>query len=139
MGLVRFLRARAVEVVEMNRPNRQHRRRFGKHDTAEAEVAARALQTDTVTDEPKSADGPAEMVRTLHVVRRCELMYLPPYTPDFDPIDEAFSKIKRLIRKAEACSREALVEAIDTAISALSAQDACGFFEHCGCSASAQP
>ena len=43
VGLVRFLRARGVEVLEVNRPNRQHRRRFGKHDTADAEAAARAL------------------------------------------------------------------------------------------------
>ena len=73
VGLVRFLRQRGVEVFEVNRPNRQHRRRFGKHDTADAEAAARALQADTATGEPKSADGPAEMVRTLHVARRSAL------------------------------------------------------------------
>jgi len=73
VGLARFLRARGVEVVEVNRPNRQHRRRFGKHDTADAEAAARALQANIATGEPKSADGPAEMVRTLHVVRRSAL------------------------------------------------------------------
>jgi transposase len=70
VGLARFLRARGVEVVEVNRPNRQHRRRFGKHDIADAEAAARALQANAATGEPKSADGPAEMVRALHVVRR---------------------------------------------------------------------
>src|SRR5918995_69576 len=70
VGLTRFLRARGVEVVEVTRPNRQHRRRFGMHDTADAEAAARALQANTPTGEPKSADGPAEMVRALHVVRR---------------------------------------------------------------------
>ena len=70
VGLVRFLRARGVQVVEVNRPNRQHRRRFGKHDTADAEAAARALQADIVTGEPKSVDCPAEMVRALHVARR---------------------------------------------------------------------
>ena len=73
VGLVRFLRARGVEVLEVNRPNRQHRRRFGKHDTADAEAAARALQADTAIGEPKSADGPAEMVRALHVARRSAL------------------------------------------------------------------
>jgi transposase len=73
VGLVRFLRARGVEVFEVNRPNRQHRRRFGKHDTTDAEAAARALQADTATGEPKSADGIAEMVRTLHVARRSAL------------------------------------------------------------------
>ena len=73
VGLVRFLRARGVQVVEVNRPNRQHRRRFGKHDTAAAEAAARVLQADTAIGESKSADGPAEMVRTLHVARRSAL------------------------------------------------------------------
>jgi transposase len=57
---------------------------------------------------------------------------LPPYSPDFDPIEEAFSKIKGLLRKVEARSREALLEAIGAAISALTASDARGFFEHCG-------
>ena len=70
VGLARFLRARGVEVIEVNRPNRQHRRRFGKHDTADAEAAARAVQASTATGVPKTADGPAEMVRVLHVVRR---------------------------------------------------------------------
>jgi transposase len=59
-------------------------------------------------------------------------MYLPPYSPDLNPIEEAFSKLKGLIRKAEARSREALLEAIGMAISALIVQDARGFFEHCG-------
>ena len=73
-----------------------------------------------------------ERVRELIEQQGCELLYLPPYSPDFNPIEEAFSKIKHLIRKAEARSREGLVEAMGTAISALSAQDARGFFEHCG-------
>ena len=70
VGLARFLRARGVEVFEVNRPNRQHRRRFGKHDTADAEAAARAVQANTATGEPKDADGAAEMVRVLRVARR---------------------------------------------------------------------
>ena len=59
-------------------------------------------------------------------------MYLPSYSPDLNPIEEAFAKIKGLIRKAEARTREALLEAIGTAISTLSDQDARSFFEHCG-------
>lgn len=70
VGLSRFLRERGVEVFEVNRPNRQHRRRFGKHDTADAEAAARTVQANTATGEPKAADGTAEMVRALRVVRR---------------------------------------------------------------------
>jgi transposase len=73
-----------------------------------------------------------ERIRELIEGRGCELLYLPSYSPDLNPIEEAFSKIKDLLRKAEARSREALLEAIGTAISAISAQDARGFFEHCG-------
>ncbi len=70
-------------------------------------------------------------VREVIEQRGAELVYLPPYSPDFNPIEEAFSKIKSLLRKAEARTREALLEAIGRAISAISAQDARGFFEHC--------
>jgi transposase len=73
-----------------------------------------------------------ERIRELIEGQGCELMYLPPYSPDFNPIEEAFSKIKGLMRKAEARSREALLEAMGSAISALSAKDARGYFEHCG-------
>jgi transposase len=73
-----------------------------------------------------------ERVRELIEGRGCELVYLPSYSPDFNPIEEAFSKMKGLLRKAEARSREALLEAIGTAISAVTDQDARGFFEHCG-------
>ena len=73
-----------------------------------------------------------ERVRELIEARGCQLLYLPSYSPDFNPIEEAFSKIKNLIRKVEARSREALLEAIGAAISALSAQEARGLFEHCG-------
>jgi transposase len=71
-------------------------------------------------------------IKELIEERNCELVYLPPYSPDFNPIEEAFAKIKGLLRKVEARTREALVEAIGTAISAVTASDARGFFHHCG-------
>lgn len=58
------------------------------------------------------------------------VLFLPPYSPDFSPIEEAFSKIKGLLRRGEARTREALVEAIGMTISAVTGEDACGFFEH---------
>jgi transposase len=73
-----------------------------------------------------------ERVRELIEDRGCELLYLPSYSPDLNPIEEAFSKIKGLLRKAQARSREALLEAIGAAISAVSDRDALGFFEHSG-------
>lgn len=73
-----------------------------------------------------------ERVRELIEARGCELLYLPAYSPDFNPIEEAFSKVKGLLRKAKARTRDALVEAMGRALSAISALDAQGFFEHCG-------
>jgi transposase len=63
---------------------------------------------------------------------RLMLLYLPPYSPDFNPREEAFSKIKALMRKAEARTREILIEASGTAISTVTARDARAFFEYCG-------
>lgn len=77
-------------------------------------------------------------VRELIEGRGCELLYLPPYSPDFNPIEEAFSKVKGILRKAEARSRNALLEAMGRALSAVSARDARGFFEHCGYRAKVQ-
>ncbi len=71
-------------------------------------------------------------VRELVEERGCELLYLPSYSPDLNPIEEAFAKVKHLLREAAARSRGALVEAMGVALSAISAQDARGFFKHAG-------
>jgi transposase len=51
-------------------------------------------------------------IRELLESRGCELLYLPSYSPDYNPIEEAFAKIKDLLGKAAATTKEALVEAI---------------------------
>jgi len=71
-----------------------------------------------------------DRVRELIEERGCELLYLPPYSPDLNPIEEAFSKVKGLLRRVGARTREALLEALDTALGAVTAGDAGGFFEH---------
>ena len=71
-------------------------------------------------------------VRELIEERGCELLYLPGYSPEYNPIEEAFSKIKEILRRAAARTREALVEALGMALSAVSREDARGFFEHAG-------
>jgi transposase len=73
-----------------------------------------------------------ERVKELIEGRGCQLIYLPSYSPDLNPIEEAFSKIKRLVRKAEARTKGALIEAIGSALTAVSSGDAHRFFEHCG-------
>jgi transposase len=71
--------------------------------------------------------------------RGCELVFLPPYSPDLNPIEQAFSKVKGLLRKAEARTRESLIEAMGLALSAVSARDVRGFFGHCGYRSMDQP
>jgi transposase len=71
-------------------------------------------------------------IRELIEQQGCGLLYLPAYSPDYNPIEEAFAKIKNLLRKARARSKEALVEAIGAALSAVSAAEVRGFFEHAG-------
>ena len=79
-----------------------------------------------------------ERVRELIADKGCELLYLPPYSPDFNPIEEAFAKLKALLRKAEARSREVLIEAMGRALEKLTARDTRGFLEHRGYSALGQ-
>ena len=79
-----------------------------------------------------SAHKPAR-VRELIEEQGCELIYLPAYPPDFDPIEEAFAKIKGILRRAGARTKDALVEVLGEALSAISVQDARGYyFEHAG-------
>jgi len=73
-----------------------------------------------------------ERARKLIEERGCQLLYLPPYSPDLNPIEEAFSKVKRLLRVIGARTKEALVEAIGKALDAVSLKDAKGFFTYCG-------
>ncbi len=60
-------------------------------------------------------------------------MYLPPYSPDFNPIELAFSKLKTWLRTAQARTREALEAVIKTATDWITEQDAKNWFDHCGC------
>ena len=73
-----------------------------------------------------------QRVRKLIEDRGCQLLYLPPYSPDLIPIEEAFSKVKRLLRMIGARTKEALVEAIGKALDAVGAWDASDFFTHYG-------
>ncbi|MGH3086447.1 MAG: IS630 family transposase [Rubrobacteraceae bacterium] len=74
----------------------------------------------------------SERVKELIGRAGAEVLHPPPYSPDFNPIEEAFSKIKNLLRKAGARVGEALVEALGVALSEVGEEDARAFFEHCG-------
>ena len=71
-------------------------------------------------------------VRQLIEDKGCHLLFLPAYSPDFSPIEETFSKLKTFLRRAEARTPEALEDAIAQALLTVTAQDARGWFHHCG-------
>lgn len=71
-------------------------------------------------------------VRQLIEARGCQLLFLPAYSPDLSPIEEAFSKVKAVLRRIGARTREALQEALEYALTTVSASDASGWFSHCG-------
>jgi len=60
------------------------------------------------------------------------LLYLPSYSPDFNPIEPAWSKIKQLLRWAKARSIETLEQAIAEAFAAITPENASAWFRHCG-------
>jgi transposase len=68
-GLSRHLRARGLNVREVNKPNRHNRRRRAKTDPIDAEAAARAVLAGDATATPKAGDGPVEALRQLRVAR----------------------------------------------------------------------
>jgi transposase len=69
-GLARFLHDHRVEVVEVDRPNRQLRHRRGKSDPTDAIAAARAALSGEASGQPKLRNGPMEQMRVLLVARR---------------------------------------------------------------------
>jgi len=61
-----------------------------------------------------------------------EVLFLPPYSPDLNPIEKMWSKVKALVRSAGARTREALHEALTNAFARVTAKDARAWFAHCG-------
>jgi transposase len=69
-ALARFLAAQGQVVLEVNRPDRQARRRHGKSDPVDAQAAAKAVQAGDITVTPKAGTGQVEMIRSLRVARQ---------------------------------------------------------------------
>ena len=74
-----------------------------------------------------------DRIRALVAAAGCALVFLPAYSPDLSPIEEAFSKIKALVKAAAARTRAALDAAIAAALDAVTAADVTGWFAHAGC------
>jgi transposase len=74
----------------------------------------------------------APRVRALIEAAGCTLLLLPPYSPDFNPIEQAWSKLKALLRALGARTTDALHAALTQVIDRITTTDAAGFFRHCG-------
>jgi len=73
-----------------------------------------------------------ERVRQAIEAKGCQVLFLPGYSPDFSPIEESFSKLKAYLRRTGARTHEALEEALCQTLLTVTAQDARGWFSHCG-------
>ena len=74
----------------------------------------------------------AARIRQALAARGCELLFLPPYSPDFTPIEQAFSKLKAILRGLGARTREAVEQAVGLAVEAITPADAFAWFAHAG-------
>ena len=96
------------------------------------EVLAPSLKSGQIVLMDNLSVHKSAWVRELIEERGCLLWLLPSYSPDMNPIEEAFSKVKGLLRKAKARTLEALFETTTKALGAVSACDVRGYFEHRG-------
>ncbi len=71
-------------------------------------------------------------VRQLIEATGAELLYLPPYSPDFNPIEKAWAKLKQLLRAAKARTTEVLEQAVAQILKAITADNPAACFRHCG-------
>lgn len=78
-------------------------------------------------------------LRAMIEAHGCQLVFLPPYSPDFNPMEEAFSKLKTFLRRAGARTTAALDAAIGAGLATITATDAAGWFAHAGYTPLPQP
>ncbi|MEO7003472.1 MAG: IS630 family transposase [Ktedonobacterales bacterium] len=81
----------------------------------------------------------AARIREALVARGCDVLFLPPYSPDFTPIEQAFSKLKAILRGLGARTQETLQEAVRLAVAAITSADAAAWYAHAGYPLPAQP
>jgi len=96
------------------------------------EVLCPTLQTGQVVVMDNLPAHKVDGVRALIAAAGAELLYLPPYSPDFNPIEPCWSIVKQHLRKLKARSREALDSAIPKALSLITPEIATNCFRHCG-------
>ena len=103
-----------------------------------AEQRAPTLRPGQVVVMDNLSAHKADRIRLAIEARGCQLLFLPPSSPDFTPIEQAFSKSKGILRGLGARTKEALQEAVRLAIEAITRHDAAAWFAHAGYALPAQ-
>jgi transposase len=96
------------------------------------QILAPSLQAGQIVIMDNLSTHTGAKVRQVIEARGCQLLFLPSYSPDLSPIEEAFSKLKAFLRRVEARTPERLQEAIGQALLTITPHDALGWFRHCG-------
>jgi transposase len=93
---------------------------------------APALNSDDVVVLDNLAAHKVDGVRQAIAAAGASILYLPPYSPDLNPIEQLFAKLKALLRKAAARTKDALWQAIGHILAALPATECVNYLHHCG-------
>jgi transposase len=101
-------------------------------ETYTAQVLAPTLQPGDIVVMDNLGCHKTQTVRQLIEARGASILFLPAYSPDLSPIEQAFSKLKQCLRRAKALTLDALLEAIAAALLTISPLDALGFFADSG-------
>jgi transposase len=97
-----------------------------------AEVLLPAIHPGDIVIMDNLAPHKSDPTLALLTQAGAEVLFLPAYSPDFNPIEKMWSKVKTLLRTAEARTPDDLVEAIGAALAQVTATDALGWFVSCG-------
>ena len=130
------LRERVLADSDAGMPTKQVAEKYGVNRPAfEAFVEQVLVPTlrpgDIVVMDNLSSHKSARTTELIHAAR-AELVYLPPYSPDFNPIEPAFSKIKQALRSLPLRTVEAIWSTMQSVLERVTSSDAQGFFRHCG-------
>jgi transposase len=101
-------------------------------ETYLSQVLAPTLQPGQVVLVDNASAHTSSRAQAIVAACGCRLRYLPPYSPDYSPIELAFAQIKADLRRAAARSSDELEDAIALALQAISTANARAFFQHCG-------
>jgi transposase len=97
-----------------------------------AQVLVRQLQPGDVVVLDNLSSHKRDRTRRLIEAAGAQLLFLPPYSPDLNPIEMIFAKVKHLLRSLACRTREALWHAMQSVLDHISATDAANCFRHCG-------